>query len=91
MTVHRPWRIDEDNDTCIVVVDDAENLVHAAVYREIPVKRGSVIYADMVNRERENAYAMVVGVNSMSPALTDIIWDHAPCQKETLPKKRTRA
>lgn len=64
MTVYRPWRIDQDNDKGIVVMDDIGNVVHACDYGDIPEERGPAFYEQIVSQERANAHAMVEAVNN---------------------------
>lgn len=64
MAVYRPWRIDMDNAQGVIVKDDRGTVVHAADYGDIPDERGPAFREQIVQQERENAYAMVEGVNA---------------------------
>jgi hypothetical protein len=64
--IHRPWRLDQDNDQGIVIKDDIGNIVHAIDYGEIPTERGAAFRAHLVQQARANAHAMIDCVNGMA-------------------------
>jgi hypothetical protein len=63
MSVHRPWRLDQDNDQGIVIKDDLGNIVHAIDYGEIPTERGAAFREQLVCQARDDAHAMINCVN----------------------------
>ena len=63
IAIHRPWRIDYDNESGVAVVDDLGNLVHSCDYGDIPTERGAAFFEQIVKLERANAHAMVNCVN----------------------------
>jgi hypothetical protein len=69
MPIYRPWRLDQDNDRAIVIKDDLGNIVHAIDYGAIPTERGAAFRQQLVRQARDNAHAMIDGVNSMAEVL----------------------